>query len=90
MRGGFWTIGISVPPDARVEREICVVCAAELRRYLLAEPGHTDADARAAASDPDVLEVAPAGGFRSLVLRGLGYLAIAVAFFALITWLTSQ
>jgi hypothetical protein len=91
QRDGLWTIGISVPPDTRVEREICVVCAADLRRYLLAEPGDPDADVGAAVSGPDAsLEVAPAGAFRSVVLHGLGYVAIAVAFFALITLLTLQ
>jgi hypothetical protein len=87
----LWTIGIKVPPDARVEREICVICAAELRRYLLAEPGTATSDGSDVASDGDAAaEAARAWRVRSLLWHALGYVAIALGFLALVTWLTLE
>jgi hypothetical protein len=81
--GRLWKLGIDVPPDGRVERRICVVCAADVRRYLLRHPSSEPAVADEHEPSSRTTRV---GWF---LVRGIVYAGIAGGVFVLVTWLTS-
>jgi hypothetical protein len=83
----LWTLTLNIPPDGRVERAICVVCAADVRRYLLAQPGSRYVAAASVDEDAEPSGVARFGWF---LVRGIVYGSIAVALFILVTLLTSR
>jgi hypothetical protein len=62
---------------------ICVVCAADVRRYLLRRPGSEPAvtDEREQSS--------PSRRVGWFLVRGIVYAGIAGGVFVLVTWLTS-
>jgi hypothetical protein len=92
----LWRLAVTVPPDGRTERDICVVCAAELRHFLLSDarelerasagPANrrTEAAARGVSARP--LDRRGAG----FLLRGALYLFVGLTFFLLVTWLLSR
>jgi hypothetical protein len=86
--GNLWRLGIDAPPDGRVERAICVVCAAEVRRYLLAPSpaagGRIGAEREAGAVQTRVAR------FGWSAARGLAYVGVAIGAFLLITWLVER
>ena len=90
-QGGVWTLTANIPPVGRVERTICVICAAELRRHLLRGPESRESEVHDEKADDlpsgEATATARAGWF---LVRGLVYVAIALAAFVLITWLTSR
>jgi hypothetical protein len=76
----FWTLAVTVPTDGRVERDICVVCAAEVRRVLLSDPRRP--------GDATVFEGVAGRRQRraaAALVRGTMYVSIAVTFFVLAT-----
>jgi len=80
--GRLWRLAVALPSDGRVERHICVVCAAGLRRLLLAQQ---EAEPRAVEAPPPRRRTR-VGWF---LLRAVVYVAIAFGVFALVTWITS-
>ena len=85
----LWTLSVAVPPQERLERSVCVICAGEMRRFLLARPQTLQQHAIETRRE-DQAEVSRASRFGSVQSRTAIYIAVAAAFFALVTWLTSQ
>ena len=84
---GLWRLGVDAPPAGRVVRMICVVCAAEVRRYLLtlpasAQPVHTP--------EIDDADISWTGRLGWRAARAVAYLGIAAGAFVLVTWLVSR
>jgi hypothetical protein len=93
--GSLWTLAIAVPPDGRVERAICVVCAAEVRRFLLGNvptaqpvaPPPPEADAEAAGAD---VALSPRRRATGVLLRWAFYVGVAACAFVIVTWLVAR
>jgi len=83
--GRLWTLNVNVPPDGQIARHVCVVCAADVRRFVLAQPGSRYTPAEA-VEETEPGRAARVGWF---ALRGIVYVAIAVGIFVVVTWLTS-
>jgi hypothetical protein len=92
----LWSLAVTLPADGRIERDICVVCAAELRHHLLRDARQLE---RASAPPPGVRTDAAATDVSArpfdrraagLLLRGALYLCVGLAFFLLVTWLLSR
>jgi hypothetical protein len=84
--GQLWNLNIELPADGRIERKICVVCAADVRRFVLVQPDSRDVteviiDER--QRPPTTVRI----GW--LLVRAVAYVAIAAGVFALVSWLTS-
>jgi hypothetical protein len=77
----LWRLAVTLPADGHVARDICVVCAAELRRFLLSAARPPE-DAASEAFDRR-------HGTRAVgaLVRGAIYVSIALTFFFLATWL---
>lgn len=83
----LWKLNINLPADGHVERRVCVVCVAEVRRFLLVQPGGSYvAPSEIEEPQSEQSRVARLGWF---LLRGLVYGAIAAGVFGLVTWLSS-
>ena len=85
----LWTLSFAVPPQGRVERAVCVICAAEVRRFLLARPPLPHQPVVEAEREGPA-EASRASRFGWFLSRTAIYIAVAAAFFVLVTWLTSQ
>jgi hypothetical protein len=85
--GRVWQLGIDVPPDGRVERTVCAVCAAEVRRYLLAPPATAQPVPAAKIEDP---ETSWAGRLGWPAARAAAYVCIALGAFVVVTWLITR
>ncbi|HET7127471.1 MAG TPA: hypothetical protein VFJ93_00160 [Gaiellaceae bacterium] len=70
-----------------MERQVCVVCASEVRRVLLSVPPTAQAKAQ-----PEMHVLDPSRGVRFgwFVTRWTIYVAVAVAAFAIATWLAAR
>lgn len=84
----LWTLNVNLPADGLVQRRVCVACAAEVRRFLLAQPGSSYAGAPE-ADEPEEEDRSPASRVGWFLIRSLVYGGIAAGVFALVTWLTS-
>ena len=91
----LWSLVVTFPADGRIERDICVVSAAELRHHLLRDTRQLE---RASAPPPGVRTDAAATDVSArpfdrraagLLLRDALYLCVGLAFFLLVTWLLS-
>jgi hypothetical protein len=83
-------LAITVPPDERVERDICVLFPADVRRFLLAQPGTGEARPSGAWARPASAQTGPTATLAWFLLRAAGYFGVALAVFAFVTWLLSR
>lgn len=90
-RGAIWRLTASVPPDTRIERDICVVCAAELRRFLLHDARRLEpAPPPPGNGASDGVALSLRSRVNRALLRWAVYLGVALSIFLLATWLLSR
>jgi hypothetical protein len=81
-----WKLNIELPADGQIERNVCVVCAADVRRFVLAQPDRRDVTEVIVNERQRPPTTARIGW---LLVRAVVYIGIAAGVFALVTWLTS-
>jgi predicted nucleic acid-binding Zn ribbon protein len=79
-------LNIELPVDGRIERKVCVVCAADVRRFVLEQPDSRHLTEVIIDERQRPRTTARIGWF---LVRAVAYIGIAAGVFALVTWLTS-
>jgi hypothetical protein len=84
----LWTLTVTLPADGPVERRVCVVCAADVRRFLLAQPAAT------AIGDGDTVEhvelLSRRSRFGWFLTRWTIYAFVALLAFIGVTWVLAR